>query len=131
MPRVFLIVGSLYPFVIQISVETDDNAVLDPVGRCAQIATRSHRLLQDVLLLIGHGGKVLDLLPLGNSYGLGCFQQFPGGLLVKLGLLGVDDFLGDNLSGLKKLLSIFAGGSALAQVSPVDFHSCVLSLWSV
>jgi hypothetical protein len=131
MPRVFLIVGSLHPVVIQLCVETDDYAILDPVGWGAQVAARPHGLLQDFLLLLRHCGKVLYLLPLGDSYGLGCSQQFPGGLFVKAGLLGVDDFLGGNLSGLKKLLSIFTGGSALAQVGPVDLHSFFLSFWIV
>jgi hypothetical protein len=88
-------------------------------------------MLQDSLLVVGGGGKVLHFLPLGDGYGFCRFQQFPGSLLVKAGLLGIDDLFGRDLFGLKKLLSIFTGGSTFAQISPVDLHSCFLSCWMV
>lgn len=123
-----MIDDSLHPVFIQIGVEADDEAVLDPIGRCAQVAARPHRLLQDRLLIVGRGVKVLDLLPLGNGHVLCSFQQCPGGILVKAGLLGIDDFLGTDVLGLKKLLSIFTGGSTFPQVGPVDFHNSLLSV---
>ena len=123
-----MIAVSLHPVFVKLGVEADDEAVLDPVGRCAQVAARPHRLGQDRLLTVGSSSEVLHLLSLGNSHGFCCFQQFPGGVLVKAGLLGIDDLFGTDLFGLKKLLSIFTGGSTFAKVSPIDFHNDLLSV---
>ncbi len=123
-----MIAVSLDPVFIKLCVEADDEAVLDPVGRCAQVSARPHRLGQDRLLTVGRSSEVLHLLPLGNSHGFCRFQQFPRGVLVKAGLLGIDDLFGTDLFGLKKLLSIFTGGSTFAQVGPIDFHNDLLSV---
>jgi hypothetical protein len=47
--------------------------------------------------------------------------------LINLVLAGIDSFFDPNISLLKKLLSFFAGSSALAQIGPVYFHIHLLS----
>lgn len=74
MARVFLIAGSFHPVLIKFGIETDDEAVFDTIGRGTQIAARSHRMLQNSLLVVGRGDKMQYLFALGNADFVGRLQ---------------------------------------------------------
>lgn len=64
----------------------------------------------------------MKLLAFYDGNGARFFQQVPGPVVVDPDLARIYNFCWFNLFVPKKLLGIFTGGSAFAQVSPFDFH---------
>lgn len=119
----------LHPVGIQLRVEADHVILADPVGRGTQVTARPHRPLQDLLLFPGDLVETLKLLPLGDGYRLCALEDVPDLVRIVTGGPGIDNFMRFELFFPKKLLGIFAGRSALAQVGPIDVH--LLLLWLV
>lgn len=64
----------------------------------------------------------MKLLAFNDGDGARFFQQVPGPVVVDPYLARINDLSRFDLFIPKKLLGIFAGGSAFAQVSPFDIH---------
>lgn len=117
----------LHPGLVQVGVKPDDKLVPDPIGRGAQVPARAHGIFENRLLLGLVRRKVQHFFALGDGNRTGVFEERPGVLLINLDLLGIDNLFDRDLLGLKKLLSILTGRSALAQVCPINFH--IILLW--
>lgn len=71
-------------------------------------------MAQDVLLGVLAGRKVDNLFSLGDADLFCPLQQLPGLLRIDPVVFCIDPFLDRDILVLKKLLSLVAGGSALA-----------------
>ena len=114
------------PVGVEIGVEADNELILDPISRGAQVAAGPHHLLQERFFVGRDRFKALKLFPFGDRDRLGLLQQPPGFIRTNPGGTRINNLFRCNLFLLKKLLSIFTGRSPLAQVCPIDLHACLL-----
>lgn len=95
-------------------MEADHEAVAATQGRCTQVTARSHGMAQDLLLVVLVRCKVDNFFPLGDADLFCSLKQLPGLLRVDPVVFCIDPLRDRNIPVLKKLLSLVAGGSALA-----------------
>jgi hypothetical protein len=118
--------GLFDPILVEIVVETDDKVVADTVGRCPQVTAGSHHTFQHLFFLCVNRLKTLNFLAFGYRDRRCTFQQLPCLISINLLFARINNFSCFNFDVLKKLLSIFAGGSPLAQIGPINLHGVLL-----
>ncbi|MFA7346590.1 MAG: hypothetical protein WCZ86_02400 [Desulfurivibrionaceae bacterium] len=103
-------------------MKADHKLVAGPQGRGAKIAARAHHLLEDFLLPVLSRVQVRKRFSLGNGDFRRVPQYLPRRRAVHPHRAGVNHLANYYLFLLENLPGIVAGGSALTEIGPIDFH---------